>query len=1363
MQQGDIVAERFRIDREIGKGGMGIVYSALDLQANAPVALKVLGRSEDAEGRFTLEATLLAELRHPNIVSYVAHGVTADGQAYLAMEWLDGEDLGSRLQWHRDEDTGLELDEALRIFRHLAEALAHAHAHGVIHRDIKPSNVFLLRDAAQERPREGGLEPDDSGLRLLDFGIARLETNTRTTMTATGRVIGTPGYMAPEQIRGEKVDARADVFSLGCLMFECVTGRPAFVANHALAVLLKIVLEDAPRLRDRMADVPEELDELVAAMLAKERGARPIDGGAVLARLREIGAHRGLMSIAPSSMMRAPVITEAERRLVSVVVAGEAVTWDPKALVTPPAEASLAYATTLGTSEDLIAVYSRDFRRTMLDPAALADLVRPFGAKVDRLGNGALVMTLWAAASETAATDQAMRAARCALVLRAAMPWVPMALATGRREHGRTRTGPDTIDEAIERAARLFERELDRPPESRIPHSRAALQTGPGPSATARPSLRSLPIRIDEVTAALLDARFDVAGTGDHLELHGEREHIAPARTLLGRPAAFVGRERELSLLDATFDECVSEKSAQSVLVTAPAGMGKSRLREEFLHRLEARAPNTRVWLGSGDSMRQGSPFSLLAPAVRRHAGLVRGEPAQLSQQKIVARVAERVPRKNVARVAAFVGELATVPFPDDASPELPAARRDPSVMVDQIRRAWQELLAAETASASVIVVIEDMHWADLPSVQCIGEALRDLHARPWMLLALARPEVHEQFPDLRQRRKMQEISLSPLSRAAAERFVRDALGERVGAELLARLVERAEGNAFYLEELIRAIAQGKSHEGLPDTILAMVHTHLERLQPRTRRVLRAASVFGEVFWRGGVAELLGGTQRAATLSRELSLLLEEEIIVRRGAGKFAGEDEYGFRHALLRDGAYAMLTDDDRSAAHRVAGAWLERSGEDDAGYLAEHYELAGDAVRALDWWYRAAEQAFEANHLDAALRDAERAIDKGVTGERLGSLRLVQAETYIWRNDHERAAPALDDASEHLPRGGALWCKSMAGKMAVHAHHGNLPALAGVVGELQNIDPLPEARAAYIMPASFVVSFACALGIYPMADAFLARLLSFCDEPTKADPVAWGWALLAQRQRARFLGGNPCTYKELGEACVRSFERAGDTRNALLARAWWGHATLLAGAAGEAEDMMREMIPLTERIGLAYAGDTARTILALALTQRGLLDEAAHEASIAATSLVSHNRVLAGFALTALAHVHRTAGALEKAESTAREAAGTLIASPPYRAHALAVLAEVLLDGGRLDEAREAAASSHELLTGIGTFEDAESRIRLVYAKTRESPAEALQHAHERLMARAATFHDTADRERFLHGVPENAELLARLTSRP
>ncbi|WP_394835606.1 protein kinase [Pendulispora rubella] len=1346
MQQGDIVAERFRIDREIGKGGMGIVYSAHDLQANAPVALKVLGRSEDSEGRFMLEATLLSELGHPSIVSYIAHGMTTDGQPYLAMEWLDGEDLGSRLQWHRDEDTGLELDEALRIFRHLAEALAHAHAHGVIHRDIKPSNVFLLRGTE--------LAEGDSGLRLLDFGIARLETNTRTTMTATGRVIGTPGYMAPEQIRGEKVDARADVFSLGCLMFECITGRPAFVANHALAVLLKIVLEEPPRLRDRLPDVPEELDDLVAAMLSKERSERPLDGGAVLARLREIGAHRGVMSIAPSSMMRVPVITEAERRLVSVVVAGEAVTWDPKALVTPPAEASLAYASTLGTSEDLVAVYSRDFRRTVLDPAALADLVRPFGAKVDRLGNGALVMTLWAAASETAATDQAMRAARCALVLRAAMPWIPMALATGRRELGRTRTGPDTVDEAIERAARLFERELDRPPESRIPLSRAA---------TPRPSLRALPIRIDEVTAALLDARFEVAGTGDHLELHGEREHIAPARTLLGRPAAFVGRERELSLLDATFDECVSEKSAQSVLVTAPAGMGKSRLREEFLHRLEARAPNTRVWLGSGDSMRQGSPFSLLAPAVRRHAGLVRGEPAHLSQQKIVARVAERVPRKNVARVAAFVGELATVPFPDDASPELSAARRDPSVMFDQIRRAWQELLAAETASASVIVVIEDMHWADLPSVQCLGEALRDLHARPWMLLALARPEVHEQFPDLRQRRKIQEISLSPLSRAAAERFVRDALGERVGVELLARLVERAEGNAFYLEELIRAIAQGKNHEGLPDTILAMVHTHLERLQPRTRRVLRAASVFGEVFWRGGVAELLGGTQRAATLSRELSLLLEEEIIVRRGAGKFAGEDEYGFRHALLRDGAYAMLTDDDRAAAHRVAGAWLERSGEDDAGYLAEHYELAGDPVRALDWWCRAAEQAFEANHLDAALRDVERAVAKGVTGERLGSLRLVQAETYIWRNDHERAAPWLDEASANLPRGSALWCKSMAGKLVVHAHHGNVPALAGVVGELQSIDPLPEARAAYVMPASFVVSFACALGIYPMADAFLRRLLSFCDEPTKADPVAWGWALLAQRQRARFLGGNPCAYKELGEACVRSFERAGDTRNGLLARAWWGHATLLAGAAGDAEEMMREMIPQTERIGLAYAGDTARAILALAIAQRGLLDEAAHEASIAATSLVSHNRVLAGFALTALAHVHRTAGALEKAETTAREAAGTLIASPPYRAHALAVLAEVLLDGGRLDEAREAATSSHELLTGIGTFEDAEARIRLVYAKTRESPAEALQQAHTRLMARAAFFHDAADRERFLHAVPENRELLAQISPRP
>src|SRR5579871_1187809 len=249
MKAGELVAGRFEIERVAGVGGMGTVYRASDrASSGAPVALKILAGEQNAE-RFGREARLLAELRHPGIVRYIDHGRTTDGKEYLAMEWLDGEDLGKRLG-----RTGLTAAESVALAVRVAEALGAAHARGIVHRDVKPSNLFL----------PGG---DLARVRVLDFGIARVGDATRAA-TRTGMLLGTPGYMAPEQARGGKdLDARADVFALGCVLFECLTGRAAFVGEHVMALLAKILLEEAPRVSELRADVAPELDRLVARMM----------------------------------------------------------------------------------------------------------------------------------------------------------------------------------------------------------------------------------------------------------------------------------------------------------------------------------------------------------------------------------------------------------------------------------------------------------------------------------------------------------------------------------------------------------------------------------------------------------------------------------------------------------------------------------------------------------------------------------------------------------------------------------------------------------------------------------------------------------------------------------------------------------------------------------------------------------------------------------------------------------------------------------------------------------------------------------------------------------------------------------------
>ncbi|MCI0573907.1 MAG: serine/threonine protein kinase, partial [Myxococcaceae bacterium] len=234
-----VFADRFRIEEESGYGGMATIFRAFDLRTGERVALKVLHENEGrGVERFNQEAALLAELAHPAIVRYVHHGVTPTGQRYLAMEWLEGETLEDRLLART-----IAVPDAARMAQRVLEGLEVAHRKGIVHRDIKPSNLFL---------RHGEL----AQVKLLDFGIARRMFDNKR-ITVTGSTLGTPMYMSPEQARGEAhLDARSDIFSLGCVLFECVTGRAAFEGEDIMGVLARILLDDAPRAAEVGSDIP---------------------------------------------------------------------------------------------------------------------------------------------------------------------------------------------------------------------------------------------------------------------------------------------------------------------------------------------------------------------------------------------------------------------------------------------------------------------------------------------------------------------------------------------------------------------------------------------------------------------------------------------------------------------------------------------------------------------------------------------------------------------------------------------------------------------------------------------------------------------------------------------------------------------------------------------------------------------------------------------------------------------------------------------------------------------------------------------------------------------------------------------------
>ncbi len=869
------VGRRFARGELVGKGGAGCVYRAVDLASDQVVALKILAAEDPrSRERFEQEARALAGLTHPHVVRYVDHGMTEEGELYLAMEWLEGESLSRRLA-----RGPLATEESVDLGRRVAEALGAAHARRLVHRDIKPSNLFLVDGRAGD-------------VRVLDFGIVYL-AGTSQILTHTGGMIGTPGYMAPEQARSERglVDARADVFSLGAVLFECLTGRRAFEGIHLLAVIAQLLLAEVPRVREISPWVPAALDDLIARMLAKDPAARPADGAEVARELAAI-EQAGLDSAPPSAAPRS--ITGVERRLLAVI----ALRRDP----------------------------AGDVAR---ERASVREVAAEHGAGVFDLAGGTVLVTL----PSQGATEQAAAAARCALRLRGALPGAPLVLAMGRGEAtGRLPVGP-----VVERAAELLQ-------------AGAADVRGAGV------------VHIDEVTHALLDSRFEVRSEGSGLVLAGEHAIGESARTLLGRPSPYVGRERELrfiaDLVQSTFD---GERPAQAVIVTAPAGMGKTRLRHELVKALRGARPGLLVGLGRADAMSAGSAFVVIGSAIRSAMGIAEDLPPAPARARLIERVALLVPEAERRRVAAFLGELIGVSLPEGADPDLQAARRSGARMAEEIGRAFIDFLRGACAAHPVMLVLEDLHWGDPASVDLVDRALRELEDRPLVVLALARPEIHEILPDLWSKRDAQAVRLAALGRRSAEELITRSLGDALPAETRARIVDQAQGNAFYLEELIRALAEGRG-DRLPETVLGMVEARIEALPPEARRLLRAASVFGETFSKAGALALLGETERRDAGERWLPWLVERELVAPRPSARGPGEEEYAFRHALVREASYAMLTASDLVLGHRLAGEHLlgvvAPNGEARAAIIGEHFFRA----EAWDQAAAASEQAGDA-----------------------------------------------------------------------------------------------------------------------------------------------------------------------------------------------------------------------------------------------------------------------------------------------------------------------------------------------------------------------------------------------------------------
>jgi serine/threonine-protein kinase len=265
---GRVIADRYLILALVGEGGMGRVYLAEHVKMNRQCAIKVMNPSlihdDDSHQRFAREASSAASILHPNVAAVFDYG-EADKIVYLVMEYVDGESISAIVA----REGALEPRRAIELARQVADGLQAAHELGIVHRDLKPDNIIVTRNkSGKEIPK------------VVDFGIAKAVTDSREdSLTQSGLVIGTPEYMSPEQLLGDPVDARADIYSLGCILYQMLTGRPAFAAESREQMIRRRLHEAPPHIRDVMPELPRRLDTTIVHMLARSPKDRMSSAG----------------------------------------------------------------------------------------------------------------------------------------------------------------------------------------------------------------------------------------------------------------------------------------------------------------------------------------------------------------------------------------------------------------------------------------------------------------------------------------------------------------------------------------------------------------------------------------------------------------------------------------------------------------------------------------------------------------------------------------------------------------------------------------------------------------------------------------------------------------------------------------------------------------------------------------------------------------------------------------------------------------------------------------------------------------------------------------------------------------------------
>ncbi|MFY9821879.1 MAG: protein kinase [Thermoanaerobaculia bacterium] len=927
----------YRIEKLLGSGGMGAVYRAFDEALQRPLAIKHLlpGQTNPtASRRFRREAQAAARLNHPSIV-HIYDIVETEAGDWIVMELVEGTSLHQGIP-----AGGLDPRQAVRLGRQIAEGLAEAHAQGVIHRDLKASNVMVTASGRAK---------------ILDFGLAKLvHHEIDQNLSRTGFVMGTCHAMSPEQLQGLPLDHRSDLFSLGSLLYEMVTGDPPFRGDTATETLVRVCNFQPPPLAQVRPQAPQALSDLVDWLLVKDPQQRPASTEEVVQCLKALETAERSPGRAGEDSTTTVTDATVTKRLGDEPVSQASRVTKTSSGFHPTSErrqVTVVCCELVGTEGGSPRAFDPEaLHELMIRLRAEADVVtKRYDGQLETLPGGRRMLICFG--YPQAHEDNARRAVRAALELvdQVARMSADSALALRAGVH----TGPAVV--AV-------------PPQGQEPMTL-------GTTLDVAMELLSLSepgrVVVSPATCSLIDKSF-VLEALPPVQVPGLSAPLIPHRVLESQESSedssvsllpLVGREQEMELLLSRWARA-REGNGQVVLISGEAGIGKSRLVLALRERLEE---GTSQWLSCF-----GSPYTQSSP-LQPVVGLLR---------QVLLRREGDSPLDQLAGALEGIGLTEAVPL---FAPllNLPLDERYPALPLSPERRRERTLEALVTLVVEVaerqplVLLVEDLHWFDPTTLGLLDRLIDQVASAPLLLLLTLR--LHTMEALWGPRAHLSQIVLTPLTGTEAERLIDRVMGDQsLPAAVRRQIVARTDGVPLFLEELTKSVLESREaseRQELPATLRDSLAARLDRLGT-AKEIAQIASVIGRVF----SFELLAAVcfYDEAALQQELRRLMQAELVYRKG---FGSQAKYLFKHALVQDAAYQSLLKRERQEIHRqIAEALATRfaeAAETTPEILAHHYTEAGLAEPAIDFWVRAAGLAsrrsasLEAiSHLDRALR---------------------------------------------------------------------------------------------------------------------------------------------------------------------------------------------------------------------------------------------------------------------------------------------------------------------------------------------------------------------------------------------------------